>query len=118
MLYALIDLVLGWERFATDGTPCPVVFTENEKTAAEKLYRSLGNAERSERRLRGIVGYGEETWVPAAHYEEAKAFGQEMKQMTLNACAEDEEMTKEMYAVIEMNWPLDDMDEEELEEYE
>ena len=29
----------------------------------------------------------------------------------------DEETTKEAYAVIEANWPLDDMNEEELEEY-
>ncbi|KAF8884261.1 kinase-like domain-containing protein [Gymnopilus junonius] len=92
LLYALIDLVLGWEHFATDGTPCPVVAEEN-------------------------VGYGAETWVLAAHYEAAKAFGQEVKRRTLKACAEDEETTKEAYAVIEANWPLDDMDEEELEEY-
>ncbi|KAH8119478.1 kinase-like domain-containing protein [Phellopilus nigrolimitatus] len=117
LLYALIDLVLGWEHFATDGTPCPVVFTEEEIVAAEKLYQALANAERSGRRLRENVGYGEETWVPAAHYEAAKAFGQEVKRMTLKACAEDEEMTKETYAVIDANWPLDDMDEEELEEY-
>jgi len=53
----------------------------------------------------------------AAHYEAARASGQEVKRRTLKACAEDEEMTKEVYAVIEANWPLDDMDEEELEEY-
>jgi hypothetical protein len=39
-----------------------------------------------------------------------------MKQRTLKACAGDEETTEEAYAVIEANWPLDDMDEEELEE--
>lgn len=116
LLCALIDLVLGWEHIATDGTPCPVVFTE-EIVAAEKLYQALANAERGERRLRENVGYGADTWVLAAHYEAAKAFGQEVKRRTLKACAEDEETTKEAYAVIEANWPLDDMDEEELEEY-
>ena len=53
----------------------------------------------------------------AAHYEEAKAFGQEIKRLTLKACAEDGETTKEVYAVVEANWPLDNMDEEELEVY-
>lgn len=117
LLYALIDMVSGWASFAKDGTPCPVAFTEDEKAAAEKLYRALANAEMGEKMLRDRVGYGEETWVPVAHYEEAKALGQEMKRMTLKACAEDEETTGEEYAVIESNWPLDDMDEEELEEY-
>ena len=117
LLYALVDLVLGWEDFATDGTPCPVVFTEEEIVAAESLYQALANAERGERWLRENVGYGEETWVLATHYEAAKALGQEVKRRTLEACAKDEETTKEEYAVIEANWPLDDMDEEELEEY-
>lgn len=117
LLYALIDFVLGWEQFATDGTPCPVVFTEKEIVAAEKLYQDLANAERGERWLRENVGYGEETWVLAAHYEAAKAFCQEVKRRTLKACAEDEETTKEAYAVIEANWSLDDMDEEEIEDH-
>ncbi len=117
LLYAMIDLVLDWEYFATDGTPCPVVFTEKEIVAAQKLYQDLEKAEKGGRWLRENVGYGEETWVPAARCEAAKAFGQEVKRKTLKACAEDEETTKEAYAVIKANWPLDDMDEEELEEY-
>ncbi|KAG6863926.1 hypothetical protein C0991_001926 [Blastosporella zonata] len=117
LLYALIDLVVDWERVVTDGTPCPVVFTVEEIDAAEKLYQALKNAERGERLLRGHVGCGEETWVPAAHYEESKALGQELKRMTLEAWADDKETTEEEYAVVEANWPLDDMDEEELKEY-
>lgn len=117
LLYALIDMVHGWASFAKDNAPCPVEFTEDEIAAAEKLYRDLANAETGEKMLRDHVGFAEETWVPAAHYEEAKAFGQEMKWMTLEACVKDEETTKEAYAVIEANWPLDDMDEKELEEY-
>jgi hypothetical protein len=111
LLYALIDLVLGWESIVTDGTPCPVIFTEEEIDAAEKLYLALGNAERNERLLTQYVGCGADTWVPATDYEAAKAYGQELKRRTLEACEEDE------YAVIEANWPLNDMDEEELEEY-
>lgn len=117
LLYALMDMVSGWASFAKDGTPCPVVFTEDEKAAAEELYRALANAESGEGMLRDGIGYGGETWVPVAHYEEAKALGQDMKRRTLKTCEEDEEMTEEDYAVIESNWPLDDMDEEELEEY-
>ena len=117
LLYALIDLVLDWEQFATGGTPCPVVFTEEEIAAAEKLYQNVANAERSWRQLKQVVGCGEDTWVPAARYEVARAMSQELKQRTLEACADDEDLPKETYSVIEANWPLDDMDEEELEEY-
>jgi hypothetical protein len=117
LLYALIDMVSGWSSFAKDGTICPVVFTEEEVAAAEKLYQALGNAERGGKMLRDNVGYGDETWVPVALYEDAKAFGQELKRRTLKALEEDEETTKEGYAKVEANWPLDDMDEEELEEY-
>ena len=106
-----------WTSFAKDDAPYPVVFTEDEKAAAETLYLALDNAEMSERMLRDNVGYGEETWVPVADYAKAKESGQEMKRRTLEACAKDEETTKEAYAVIEANWPLDDMDEEELENY-
>ncbi|KAJ3738951.1 kinase-like domain-containing protein [Lentinula detonsa] len=105
----------GLGYFATDGATCPVVFTEI--AAAEELWQALANAKRGERWLRDFVAYGEETWVPAAHYEAAKAIGQEVKRRTFKACAEDEEMTKETYAVIEANSPLDDMNEDELEEY-
>ncbi|KAF5376644.1 hypothetical protein D9615_007875 [Tricholomella constricta] len=118
LLYALIDMVDGWADFAKDGTtPCPVVFTEDEKATAEELYQALGNADRGESMLRDNLGYGGDTWVPVAHYEKAKAFGQEMKRVALKACVEDQEMTEEVYAVVEANWPLDDVDEEELEEY-
>ncbi|KAG5338932.1 hypothetical protein C0989_005566 [Termitomyces sp. Mn162] len=115
--YALMDMVHGWARFAKDDAPCPVVFTEDENAAAEKLYRALAGAEENERMLRDYVGYAEETWVPAAHYEKAKAFGQKMKRMVLEAGAQDKETMEETHAAIEANWPLDDMDEEELEEY-
>ena len=117
LLYALIDMVSSWVIFAKDDMPCPIMFTEDEEAAAEKLYQALANADMGERKLRDHVGYGVETWVPVAHYEEAKALGQELKRRTLEALAEDEEITKEVYTVIEANWPLDDMDEEELEEY-
>jgi hypothetical protein len=117
LLYALMDMVASWKRFAKDDTPCPVVFTEEEEAAAEKLYQALANSEMTERRLRLNVGYGGETWLPVAHYKGAKAIAQELKRMALIACAEDEETTVEECTVIEANWPLDDMDEEELEEY-
>jgi hypothetical protein len=117
LLYALMGMVSGWASFATDGVPCPVVFTEAEEVAAENLYQALSNAERGERILKNHVGYGDETWVPVAHYEDAKALSQEWKQRTLEALAEDEETTKEMYAAAEANWPLDDVDGGELEEY-
>ena len=117
LLTALIEMEFAWAIFAKNGTPCPVVFTEGEIAAAEKLYQVLVNADKSERMLRDQVGYGGETWVPIAHYEKAKELGQKIKQMTLEVAAEDEETKEGTYAAIEAHWPLDDMDEEKLEEY-
>jgi len=48
-LYALIDMVSGWAT--KDDAPCPVLFTEDEKAAAEMLYQALANAETGERML-------------------------------------------------------------------
>ncbi len=110
---ALMDIVRGWAVFAKSDELCPVVFTEGEKAAAEKLYLEVMDGKKSERQLREIIGYGEETWVPAAKYETAKALGQEIKRMML----ENEETTEEIHARIEANWLLDDMDEDVLEEY-
>ncbi|KAF9065848.1 kinase-like domain-containing protein [Rhodocollybia butyracea] len=106
LLYALTDMMLDWEDIAKDGTPCPVLFTEDEILAAEKLYQALAKAEINEKRLRDLVGYGDETWVPIAQYEEAKAFGQEIKQLTLKACKEDAETTAEVYAAVEAKLAL------------
>ncbi|KAG6848010.1 hypothetical protein H0H93_004203 [Arthromyces matolae] len=118
--YALMEMVDGWGRFTSKDDadePCPVVFTEEEKASAEKLYRAVQAAEKNEKMLMEYGGYAEETWVPAAHYEEAMAFGREIKRVTLQGAREDEETTEEGYAAMEKNWLLDDMDEEELEEY-
>ena len=40
--WALIEMVVGWERFTKDGTmPCPVVITPDETDAAVKLGKEL-----------------------------------------------------------------------------
>jgi hypothetical protein len=93
------------------------MFTEDEKTAAERLYRALAGLQKNKRMLRDYVGYAEETWEPITHYEKAKVFCREIKQMILEAGAQGEEMTEEAYTAIGAKWPLDEMDEEELEEY-
>ncbi|KIY73439.1 hypothetical protein CYLTODRAFT_428523 [Cylindrobasidium torrendii FP15055 ss-10] len=116
LLCALIDLVLGWEDIVTDGTPCPLVFTEEEIRAADKLHRALTTTEGQEMFLRYHVGYGDDTWVPTAHYETAKALGEELKRRTLEACAGVEDSDK-VYGAVQANWPLDDMDEAEFEEF-
>ncbi|KAL0959421.1 hypothetical protein HGRIS_014666 [Hohenbuehelia grisea] len=117
LLYALMELVAGWENIVTDDTPCPVMFTVEEADAAEKLYQALMDAERVQMSLRAFIGYGDETWVPAAHYETAKDFSRELKLRALQACADDKETTDEEFVRVEANWPFDDMDEKELEEY-
>lgn len=117
LLCALIEMVVNWEGFSKDGTPCPVVLTPDEIDAAIKLCRELESAEENERTLRNLVGYGPETWVPAAKYEKAMASGQEMKQKMLEVYSEDQLITDDKRALIFACWPLDDMDEVELEEY-
>jgi len=115
---ALIEMVVGWERFAKDGsTPCPVVFTPDEIDAAVKLGKELETADENERMLRKYVGYGPETWVPPAEYERAMASGQEMKRKMLEVYSEDGVMTDEKRALVVACWPLEDMDEVEFEEY-
>ena len=117
LLWALIEMVDNWERFAKDDRPCPVVFTPDEVDAAMKLDKALESAEKNERTLENHVGYGPETWVPVANYEKALASGQEMKQKMLELYSEDEAMTEDKCALIAACWPLNDMDEVELYEY-
>ena len=117
LLQALIEMVLDWERFAKDGTPCPVVFTPDEIDAAFKLCQALERAEENERSLRNYVGYGPETWVSVDNYEKAMASGEEMKQKMLEEYSRDEVMTEERRSYFAKCWPLDDMDEEELDEH-
>ncbi|KAF8884331.1 kinase-like domain-containing protein [Infundibulicybe gibba] len=111
LLWALIEMVASWESFTTDNTPCPVAFTKDEIVAAMKLNEALADADKNERALRKLVGYGPETWVPVAYYEEAMASSQEVKRKALEAFSEDER------ARAEETWPLNDMDEAELREY-
>ena len=73
--WALIEMVVGWERFAKDGTQCPVVITPTELDAAVKLGEELEIAEGNGRMLKSHVRYGPDTWVPAAQYEKAMASG-------------------------------------------
>ena len=117
LLWALIEMVVNWERFAKDGTPCPVVFTPDEIDAAEKLCQALESAEENERTLINYVGYGPEIWVRVANYEKDMASGQELKQKMLEVYSEEEVMTEDKRALIAACWPLDDMDEVESEEY-
>ena len=114
----MIGMMLDWESFAKDGsTPCPVVFTPDEIDAANKLCQALESAEENERNLRNYVGYGPETWLSVDNYEKAMASGKEMKQKMLDEYSKDEVMTEDMLAYIAKCWPLDDMDERELDEY-
>lgn len=115
---ALIEMVVGWDRFAKGGsTPCPVVIMLDEIDAAVKLGEELEIADENERMVRKYVGYGPETWVPAARYEKAVASGEEMKQKMLEVYSEDGGITDEKRALMMACWPLEAMDEVEFEEY-
>ena len=66
-------MVVGWDRFAKDDTPCPVVITPDEIDAAVKRGKELEVADENKRMLRNYVGYGPETHVPTIQYE--KSYG-------------------------------------------
>ena len=51
------------------------------------------------------------------NYEKAMASGKEMKQKMLEEYSVDEVVTEERRTYLAECWPLDDMDEEELEEH-
>lgn len=55
--------------------------------------------------------------MPVANYEKAMASGREMKQKMLEVYLQDEVMTEDKRALIAACWPLDGMNEVELEEY-
>ena len=93
------------------------MITPDEIYAANKLCQALESAEENERNLRNYVGYGPETWLSVDNYEKAMASGKEMKQKMLEEYSKDEVMTEDMLAYIAKCWPLDDMDERELDEY-
>ena len=95
LLRVLIEMVHDWECFAKDGTPSPVVFTQDEIDAAFKLCQALESAEENERSLRNYVGYGPETWVSVDNYEKAMASGKKTKQKMLKEYLGDEVMTEE-----------------------
>ena len=51
------------------------------------------------------------------NYEKAMASGEEIKQKMLEEYSGDVEMTEERRNYIAKCWPLDNMDQEELDEY-
>ena len=51
---------------------------------------------------------GPEDWVPAEHYEEAKARSEKLREVAFSAIEDDEER-----ALNEAHWPFDDMDEKD-----
>ncbi|KAG6840035.1 hypothetical protein C0991_009463, partial [Blastosporella zonata] len=57
-----------------------------------------------------VIDLGPEGWVPTQHYEEAMAFGKQMKTDALSAATSAEELDDIMG-----HWPLDHMDEEKYE---
>ena len=98
--YALIEMVVGWDRFAKDDTPCPVVIMPDEIDAAVKLGKELEVADENKRMLRNYVGYRPETHVPTTQYEKAMASSQGMKQEMLEVYSEDKEMMDDKRSLI------------------
>ncbi|KAJ7641305.1 hypothetical protein FB45DRAFT_976157 [Roridomyces roridus] len=112
----LRDLVLMVRQYWSQGAECPVTFTEAEELAANERYGELAACVEQERVLRNLVGCGEDTWVPANRYEEAKALSEELKQNLIEFLVESEESDEAIAttrAAIKELWIFDNIDEDE-----
>ena len=105
---ALIDATENWETLTEGGSPCPIVFDAEDVRKTRELNAEQIEADEILEKVRKIVGFGPEGWVPTRCYEEAMASSKQLKEAALAGAESQEER-----AQIAAHWPLDDMDEEE-----
>lgn len=103
---ALIQATENWETLSGGGLPCPIVFDPDDIRETMKLDAVQREMDEYLEVWRDKIGVGQEDWVPAEYYEEAKARSEQMKELGL-AAEEDENMRAQVAA----HWPFDDMDE-------
>ena len=104
----LIEATETWARLTAEGVPCPVAFEPEDLRKTKELSAKLQIADENFEGCRGMIGFETETWVSNEHYERAMALAELLKLRLLTAIPEEEVQAK-----TEVNWFLNDMDEED-----
>jgi hypothetical protein len=105
---ALIEAMQNWDILAGEDKPCPIVFDAEDVRETMKLDKVLTEMGEAIEMCRKYLGFGEDGWVPAGHYEEAMALCKKMKETALA-----QELSEKERAEVVEHWPFDDMDEEQ-----
>ena len=106
---ALVQATQHWETLAGEGVPRPIAFDSEDVRETMKLLEVQREADELLEAVREKIGTsGPEDWVPAEHYEEAKARSEKLREVAFSAIEDDEER-----ALNEAHWPFDDMDEKD-----
>jgi len=93
-------------RLAGEGVPCPVVFEPEDIRKTKELSARLLVSDENYEGCRAMVGFETETWVSNEHYAMAMALAELLKLRVLTMIPE-----KDVRAISEANWFLNDMDE-------
>ncbi|KAJ7164870.1 protein kinase subdomain-containing protein PKL/CAK/Fmp29 [Mycena filopes] len=107
---ALLDATEMWESLAGEAVSCPVAFEPEDVRATKALSERLQLGDQNIEDFRGIIGCGEETWVPIEHHKVAMDLAERLKLSMLTVLKTVDEETQ---ARATANWLLDDMDEED-----
>jgi len=102
----LIEATEMWGRLAGEGVPCPVVFEPEDIRKTKELSARLLVSDENYEGCRAMVCFETETWVSNEHYAMAMAFAELLKLRVLTMIPE-----KDVRAISEANWFLNDMDE-------
>ncbi|KAG6851918.1 hypothetical protein C0991_004974 [Blastosporella zonata] len=104
----LIEATEEWGKIAGAGVPCPVEFEPDDVSKTKAFSTRLELPDENVRNIRGMIGFGTETWVPSDHYGKAKALAELLKQRVLMGLP-----NRELQDETEAHWFLDDMDEKD-----
>ena len=105
---ALIEATAIWGRVMGDGVPCPVVFEPEDLRKTKGQSAKLQVTDENFEGCRGMVDFEMEAWVSNEHYEMAMALAELLKLRVLMEIPKGEVRTK-----TEVNWFLNDMNEED-----
>ena len=104
----LIEATERWGQLAGAGVPCPVTFEPDDVSKTKAFSERLQLADENVQNIKGLLGFGTETWIPSDDYRKAKDLAELLKLKVLIAMPKGELRDK-----FQANWFLDDMDEED-----